>query len=88
MRVLARVATILFLLGSIAGAQQTMTSSDVHRELEAAINGPQRSPGNIKRDKYRHPEQTLEFFGIRHSQGSWPRGTPKSSLQNQTFMVG
>lgn len=65
MRVLARVATILFLLGSIAGAQQTMTSSDVHRELEAAINGPQRSPGNIKRDKYRHPEQTLEFFGIR-----------------------
>ncbi|MGH8296335.1 MAG: class I SAM-dependent methyltransferase, partial [Steroidobacteraceae bacterium] len=30
-----------------------------------AINGPQRTPAFVKRDKYRHPLQTLEFFGIR-----------------------
>lgn len=33
--------------------------------LEAAINGPQRTPVFAKRDRYRHPLRTLEFFGIR-----------------------
>lgn len=33
--------------------------------LKAAINGSQRSPDNVKRDTYRHPYETLTFFGIR-----------------------
>jgi predicted methyltransferase len=33
--------------------------------LRAAINGSQRSPDNEKRDTYRHPYETLAFFGIR-----------------------
>lgn len=41
------------------------TPPSVQHALEAAINGPQRTPAYVKRDKYRHPEQTLEFFGIR-----------------------
>ncbi|OYV59728.1 MAG: hypothetical protein B7Z71_07480, partial [Acidocella sp. 21-58-7] len=33
--------------------------------LAAVITGPQRTPAFEARDKYRHPLQTLEFFGIR-----------------------
>jgi len=33
--------------------------------LKAAIGGSQRSPENVKRDTYRHPYETLTFFGIR-----------------------
>jgi predicted methyltransferase len=29
------------------------------------LSGPQRSPGNVARDPYRHPAETLAFFGIR-----------------------
>jgi predicted methyltransferase len=33
--------------------------------LKAAIDGPQRSDANRARDKYRHPMETLSFFGMR-----------------------
>ncbi len=33
--------------------------------LKAAIDGPQRSAENKARDKYRHPLETLTFFGIK-----------------------
>jgi predicted methyltransferase len=33
--------------------------------LQAAITGPQRPKANKARDKYRHPLETLTFFGIR-----------------------
>ena len=33
--------------------------------LEHAIGGSWRSPANKARDQYRHPAQTLEFFGLR-----------------------
>jgi predicted methyltransferase len=33
--------------------------------LQAAIDGSWRDPANTPRDKYRHPGQTLAFFGIR-----------------------
>ncbi|MDE2196422.1 MAG: class I SAM-dependent methyltransferase [Gammaproteobacteria bacterium] len=33
--------------------------------LHAAVNGNWRSPANRTRDPYRHPIETLEFFGIR-----------------------
>ena len=51
-----------------AGAQHAgshPTPAAVRQALEAAINGPQRTPAYKKRDKYRHPLATLEFFGIR-----------------------
>jgi predicted methyltransferase len=33
--------------------------------LKAAIDGPQRPPENKARDRYRHPFETLSFFGIK-----------------------
>src|SRR4051794_7534918 len=33
--------------------------------LEAAIAAPYRSAANRARDVYRHPQETLEFFGLR-----------------------
>lgn len=36
--------------------------------LQAAINGSWRDAANVKRDVYRHPGQTLAFFGIRPDQ--------------------
>jgi len=33
--------------------------------LQAAIGGAWRDPANVARDRYRHPGQTLAFFGIR-----------------------
>jgi predicted methyltransferase len=61
------VCTLLGLLVGIpvAAAAQPSTPAAVRQELEAAIKGPQRSAAHVARDKYRHPEQTLAFFGIR-----------------------
>ena len=33
--------------------------------LEAAMKGPQRRPADALRDKYRHPAETLAFFGFK-----------------------
>src|SRR4051812_20021073 len=33
--------------------------------LAKAIAGPQRTPALAERDKFRHPQEELEFFGIR-----------------------
>ncbi|MGC8517201.1 MAG: class I SAM-dependent methyltransferase [Steroidobacteraceae bacterium] len=50
---------------ALAPAAYAATPPAVQRALEAAINGPQRTPAFKTRDPYRHPLQTLEFFGIR-----------------------
>ena len=43
-------------------AQDDASTTDA---LKAAIAGPQRSDANKARDKYRHPLETLTFFGIK-----------------------
>jgi len=40
-------------------------AAEVSADLAAAIAGPQRSAENRARDQWRHPAQTLAFFGIR-----------------------
>jgi predicted methyltransferase len=45
--------------------------------LKAAIAAPTRTPANIARDRYRHPYETLSFFGVRPSDSVveiWPGG--------------
>ena len=45
--------------------------------LRAAIAAPTRTPANVLRDKYRHPAETLAFFGVKPSDTVveiWPSG--------------
>jgi predicted methyltransferase len=46
-------------------ASMTDTSGADLAKLKAVVNGDQRSAANKARDKYRHPVETLAFFGIR-----------------------
>jgi len=57
--------TSLVLMFSFAASAQAAAPSGAREGLEAAIGGTQRTPENVARDKYRHPLETLEFFGIR-----------------------
>jgi len=41
-----------------------MQTAQADDQLQAAINGPQRSEANRARDAARHPAATLQFFGI------------------------
>ena len=59
--------------GAAGGVASENTSSvtgvsgevDAQALLEAAINSDERSPANKARDQYRHPLETLTFFGIK-----------------------
>ena len=45
--------------------------------LAAALAAPTRTPANVARDKYRHPAETLTFFGLQPGQTVvelWPGG--------------
>ena len=46
-------------------AADVQNQTDTEAALRAAIAGPQRSEQNKPRDKYRHPLETLMFFGIK-----------------------
>jgi predicted methyltransferase len=53
------------LLGAaLAGTAQADTNAD-DAQLRAAIAGSHRSPANVARDSWRHPYETLRFFGIK-----------------------
>jgi predicted methyltransferase len=40
------------------------TNSSLSNSLDGAISNPDRTPEYMERDKYRHPKETLNFFGI------------------------
>lgn len=45
--------------------------------ISAALSAPTRTPANVARDKYRHPAETLTFFGLKPDQTVvelWPGG--------------
>lgn len=67
---LGLLAATAFGFSTLASAGTTSTPAydspqAVEAALRTAINGEWRSAANRQRDKYRHPRQTLEFFGIR-----------------------
>lgn len=59
------VSLAALLLSWEVGPAQAATAPATHQALEAAVHGSWRTPASAKRDKFRHPVQTLEFFGIR-----------------------
>ena len=42
----------------------TAFAADINTLLDEAISGQHRSPENVARDVYRHPKETLLFFGL------------------------
>ena len=50
---------------AIAAPQVTSDTSGTDAALSKALAGSWRDPANVARDKYRHPRETLEFFGLK-----------------------
>jgi predicted methyltransferase len=44
---------------------QAQADAPTHDALKAAIASGHRSVGNVARDPWRHPYETLSFFGIK-----------------------
>ncbi|SER31116.1 Predicted methyltransferase [Pseudomonas sp. NFACC02] len=54
---------------TLAVAAAPASSSNIsHEQFATVLNGDWRVPQNAARDQYRHPEQTLQFFGLRDDQ--------------------
>jgi predicted methyltransferase len=74
------LATLLLIMGTGAAAHagdQDGADASVRQALQQAVANPQRSEKNRARDQYRHPAETLAFFGIRPTDTVveiWPGG--------------
>jgi predicted methyltransferase len=77
------VATVILGAGACVPATAGRDASapafaDAHdAALRAAIAASSRTPANVLRDRYRHPYETLRFFGVRPSDSVveiWPGG--------------
>lgn len=61
----------------VALASIGAATPSVQPALRAAIASPARTPANVARDRYRHPGETLAFFGVKPSDTVveiWPSG--------------
>jgi len=63
-KTLLSASIISLSLASVSAAAHTMHSAD-NAQLAQAIASEHRSAANKVRDEYRHPKQTLEFFGFK-----------------------
>lgn len=69
------IVAIAAAIGTAASGAPQMGS--ISAELKAAIASPARTPANVARDPYRHPAETLAFFGVQPSDTVveiWPGG--------------
>ena len=68
MRTTALCLAFVLALGACAHDSERPVAPEskrAYRGLDKAIAGDWREPANVARDRYRHPRETLEFFGIR-----------------------
>jgi predicted methyltransferase len=76
------LTTVLVILGLGTGAathagDRDGAGADARKALQQAVASPQRSEKNRARDQYRHPAETLAFFGIQPTDTVveiWPGG--------------
>lgn len=75
------VALLLIAAAAPLAAQQATDAPKPAAEqpsaLAVALASPTRTPANVARDKYRHPAETLTFFGLQPGQTVvelWPGG--------------
>jgi predicted methyltransferase len=73
---MAALAAVTSIAAGAADPVHQTSGADLAK-LKAIVDGPQRSAENKARDKYRHPVETLAFFGIRPNMTVvelWPFG--------------
>ena len=61
----------------IAPAGLALAATTPSPALKAAVDAPTRTPANVARDRYRHPAETLAFFGVKPTDTVveiWPGG--------------
>lgn len=64
-------------LGLILALAPALEARAADPALQAAIANPKRAPASVKRDAVRHPQEELEFFGLRPDMTVvevWPGG--------------
>lgn len=74
---LAVVAMLAFGAAACSMERDSGLTAAHHDALKAAIAAPSRTPAFVLRDRYRHPYETLAFFGVRPSDTVveiWPGG--------------
>jgi len=67
----ALAAGLSISIAAIAGAQETAAApahAEVDAALQQAVAGDWRGAENTARDRYRHPAETLAFFGVKPDQ--------------------
>ena len=76
-RRLAAIVLAVTPLAACAGSPPPALAAEQQSALQAAIAAPTRTPANIARDRYRHPLETLIFFGVKPTDTVveiWPGG--------------
>ncbi|MEO6433080.1 MAG: methyltransferase [Sphingomicrobium sp.] len=71
------LAIVTILAATSACAAPSAQAPNPAAALAAAVAAPSRTPANVARDVYRHPAETLAFFGIRPGDTVveiWPGG--------------
>ncbi|RDJ98346.1 methyltransferase [Paraburkholderia lacunae] len=68
LRTLTALSAALLLAACAAPTASTSSAAPDPVSLDAIIAGPQRSNAARARDVYRHPKETLQFFGVAPSQ--------------------
>jgi predicted methyltransferase len=77
MAALFAAALLLACVAASALPQRSGLAVAQQSALRAAIAAPGRTPANVARDRYRHPFETLSFFGVRPTDRVveiWPSG--------------
>lgn len=62
---------------TVSGLVQASEPQLVNKQLTDALSNPLREQANLERDKYRHPGETLSFFGVKPTDTVvelWPGG--------------
>ncbi len=74
---MSKIILPLFAAFALTGSALTAKSMQVETEMAAALAAPHRSEANRARDVYRHPAETLAFFGVKPTDSVvelWPGG--------------
>lgn len=71
------IATLATVTGAALPGVSLADTAPAAASLREVVAGPQRTPAYVARDRYRHPVETLEFFGLRPDMTVveiWPGG--------------